>query len=70
MYIQGNWMLFIDYGEMDGTTINWNAYGSWPYVNLIIWIILILVPIIASFKISNKKLFNKITDRKTKNIVL
>lgn len=61
MYIQGNWMLFIDYGEMDGTTINWNAYGSWPYVNLIIWIILILVPIIASFKISNKKLFNKIT---------
>lgn len=47
-YIQGNWT-FIDYGNMDGTPINWSNYSKWSVINTIIWIILIIVIICLIF---------------------
>lgn len=48
LYIQGNWM-FVSYGKMDGTAINWHSFGIWPYINAGIWIVLIALPIIVGF---------------------
>ena len=39
-YIQGNWM-FVSYGAMDGTPIDWDGYGFYKYLNLLIWILII-----------------------------
>ncbi len=59
MYIQGDW-LYTDYGKMDGTTIDWDTYGAWPYLNLAIWGIVILAPIILSFCLQNKRRIKRI----------
>lgn len=49
VYIQGNWM-FVGYGEMDGSAIDWKSYGTWPAVNLVIWLALIFIPaVLAAF---------------------
>lgn len=53
VYIQGNWM-FIDYGQMDGTAIDWGSYGIWPYLNLLIWAAAILIPVAISLVLKDK----------------
>lgn len=45
MYVQGNFM-FVSYGIMDGTAIDWNSFGMWPIINTLIWVFLIAIPII------------------------
>lgn len=44
-YIQGNW-LPADYGVLDGRAIAWENYQSKAIVNLILWILLIVTPIV------------------------
>lgn len=41
LYVQGNWM-FVDYGKMDGSTIDWSHYSTWAICNSIIWIVIII----------------------------
>ena len=45
LYIQGNFT-FVDYGVMDGTPIDWNSFGAWPVINILLWIVLILTPVV------------------------
>lgn len=48
-YIQGNWT-FINYGKMDGTSINWNNYSGWAIANTIIWILILVIVVLLNFK--------------------
>lgn len=59
LYIQGNWM-FVDYGVMDGAAIDWTSYGSWSYINIGIWLVIILLPFAFSLFIKNKDSFKLI----------
>lgn len=52
--------MFVSYGQMDGTAINWEAYGSWSYINLAIWILLILAPVLIGIFCRNKKGFSSV----------
>lgn len=45
LYVQGNFM-FVNYGVMDGTPIDWNGFGLWPVFNTLIWLVLVAVPIV------------------------
>ncbi len=56
LYIQGNWT-FVDYGKMDGTTIDWSKYNTWSLVNTGIWIFILLFVVILFFFYKN---FNKV----------
>lgn len=38
-YIQGNWT-FVNYGNMDGTPINWGSYSVWAVADTLIWAVL------------------------------
>lgn len=46
LYLQGNWT-FVNYGNMDGTPIDWNAYKTWGRIDTFIWILVILVLLLA-----------------------
>ena len=58
LYIQGNWM-FVSYGQMDGTAIDWAGYGAWPYINGAIWIALILASVILAVRFKDKPIYQK-----------
>lgn len=58
VYIQGNWM-FVNYGEMDGTAVDWEAFGAWPVLNSAIWLVLIICPVILSIWLKNKATLKK-----------
>lgn len=45
-YIQGNWT-FTDYGTMDGTPINWDAYSQWAVKNTLLWILILIIVILS-----------------------
>lgn len=60
-YIQGNWT-FVNYGEMDGTAINWGNYHNWAIIDSFIWIIIIVVLV---FLINCKSKYSKIYSSKT-----
>lgn len=49
LYVQGNW-IFVDYGEMDGTMIDWSKYKIWGVVDTIIWVAVFVIIIILSVK--------------------
>lgn len=38
-YLQGNWT-FVNYGNMDGTPIDWSNYTTWSIINTALWIVL------------------------------
>lgn len=57
LYIQGNFT-FVDYGVMDGTPIDWNSFGAWPIINILLWIVLISLPVI--FYIAKRNLCQKV----------
>ena len=57
LYLQGNY-LNTTYGDLDGRGIDWSGFGSYPYVNTVIWILLIAVSIVLALK--QEKLFGKI----------
>ena len=57
LYLQGNYMN-AKYGALDGRGINWSGFGSYPLINTIIWILLIVVSIVLALK--KEKLFGKI----------
>lgn len=51
LYIQGNWT-FINYGEMDGTPINWAAYSHWAVVDTAIWFLIVfLIFFLINFRV-------------------
>lgn len=52
LYVQGNFM-FVSYGVMDGTPIDWASFGAWPIVNTLIWVLLIAAPVVL-FKLKKK----------------
>lgn len=39
-YIQGNFT-FVDYGIMDGSSIDWSGYTGWSYVNSLMWVVIV-----------------------------
>ncbi|MFI3250841.1 MAG: hypothetical protein R3Y07_07755 [Eubacteriales bacterium] len=43
LYMQGNFMV-VDYGLLDGTTIDWASYATWGEINRIIWTCLLVLP--------------------------
>lgn len=45
-YIQGNWT-FTDYGQMDGTPINWDSYSQWAVKDSILWILILIIVILS-----------------------
>ena len=45
IYVQGNW-IFTEYGQMDGTAIDWSSYGALSIFNGMLWIAIIVCPII------------------------
>ena len=57
LYLQGNY-LNTTYGDLDGRGIDWSGFGSYPYINTGIWVLLIAVSIVLSLK--KEKLFGKI----------
>lgn len=38
-YLQGNWT-FVNYGNMDGTPIDWSNYTTWSIINTALWAVL------------------------------
>ena len=46
MYIQGNWM-FVSYGNMDGSSIDWSLYSNWAIINSLIWVVIIAAIVVA-----------------------
>ena len=51
LYIQGNFM-FVKYGVLDGSKIEWNSYGNWGIYNTALWIVGIIIPIIIAKKLT------------------
>ena len=56
LYLQGNWMQ-VDYGFMDGTPIDWSSFGSWGYINAVIWMLVLTIPVLLYFVLKQKKLY-------------
>ena len=48
-YIQGNYAN-IDYGTLDGTTIDWSQYTTYGIVNIVIWLIAVVGAILLQMK--------------------
>lgn len=44
LYVQGNFM-FVSYGVMDGTPIDWSSFGMWPVFNTLIWLAFVAAPV-------------------------
>lgn len=43
--------MFVDYGEMSGTPIDWSTYSKWAIINTIIWIlVLAIIVFLINFK--------------------
>jgi len=60
LYIQGNWT-FVNYGEMDGTAIDWSNYVSWSIIDTLIWVgIIMFVVYIFIFKPQYKNIYSSI----------
>ena len=57
LYLQGNFMN-ANYGTLDGRGIDWSGFGSYPYVNSAVWILLIVACI--SLALKRNELFGKI----------
>lgn len=58
LYIQGNFVL-TDYGVMDGSEINWADFRVQGFISVMIFVIMIMISIIFSHKLSNDT-WNKI----------
>jgi len=44
-YVQGNWT-FVNYGEMDGTPIDWSSYSGWSVIDSCMWFAIIALVIV------------------------
>ncbi len=53
LYIQGNWM-FVQYGKMDGTAINWEKYRLWGIINTILWCGIVFVVVLLQKQFKDK----------------
>lgn len=47
-YIQGNW-LNIDLGTLDGSEVDWGAYGDNAAIGLVIFILIVLIPFLLHY---------------------
>lgn len=49
LYLQGNY-LNANYGTLDGRGIDWSSFGSYPFINTAVWILLAAVCIVLALK--------------------
>lgn len=55
LYVQGSFMNK-DYGSLDGTAVDWNAYTGYGVVNTLIWAVCILLPLALMLVLREKKM--------------
>ena len=55
LYVQGSFMNK-DYGSLDGSKVDWNAYTSYGILNTVIWVICLLLPLILMLILKDKKM--------------